>query len=198
MTRFLLIRHAAHDLLGNSLTGRMRGVVLNNDGRRQAQQLAARLAREDIAIVQSSPLERALQTAEPIAESLRTAVQIAPAMNEVDFGEWSGRSFRELDLDPRWERWNSVRSLTRAPQGESIADVQNRVLKHLQNVHVSEPGGTVAIVSHAEVIRAALLYFLGLPAEAYSKIEIGPASVSRLLLGNRDVRVVSLNEGGTP
>ena len=117
MTTFLLIRHAAHDLLGRRLAGRMPGVSLNGEGRRQVERLAERLAGASIRAVISGPLERARETAEPLARGLGLPVQISAAVDEIDFGEWTGLPFAELDQDPRWCWFNTFRSGARAPCG---------------------------------------------------------------------------------
>src|SRR3954468_14411682 len=107
-TTLYLVRHAAHDRVGDTLCGRMAGVTLGPDGARQANRIAQRLAEKSIAAVFSSPLERAIATAEPIARRLELSVQVADALNEIDFGTWTGRRFEALAADPGWTAWNRV------------------------------------------------------------------------------------------
>ncbi len=189
-----LVRHAAHGLLGRTLTGRMPGVSLSPEGRAQAERLAARLAGEPIRAVLTSPLERARETAEPIAAALGLEPRVEPALNEIDFGEWTGRSFDALEDDPAWRRWNAARGLARPPGGEAMLAVQERMRDLLEGLAARHPGERVALVSHCDVIRAALLHVLGLGLDRYDRIAVDPASVSTVEIGAWDARVLSINE----
>jgi probable phosphoglycerate mutase len=144
--------------------------------------------------VQSSPQQRARETAAPIAERVNRPVEIASEVDEIDVGEWTGRDFETLNADPRWELWNRARSLARAPGGESMLEVQDRVVGHIDRMRSGHPGGHVVIISHSDVIRAAILYYLGVPLNAFDRIEISPASVSTLLVGDWGAKIFSLNE----
>lgn len=189
-TTFLLLRHAAHGLLGRTLAGRMAGVSLSDEGRAQAERLADAVAREfpGIATVLSSPLARARETAAPLAARVGLDVRIAPELDEVDYGEWTGRAFDELTVDPRWDHWNARRSVARVPGGETMVEVQARVRAALLRGRAQHPDGTIAVVSHCETIRAALLGALGVPLDNFWRLEIDPASLS----------IVTLDEGHTP
>ena len=189
-----LVRHAAHGLLGRVLAGRRPGVHLSPEGRDQAERLAARLAREPLAIVQTSPLERARETAEPIAARLGLVPEVQPALNEIDFGAWTGLGFDTLGDDPEWRRWNAVRGLARPPGGETMLAVQARMRDHIEGLRLAHPDGHVALVSHCDVIRATLLLYLGLSVDAYDRIAVDPASVSTVAVGDWGARVLSLNE----
>jgi probable phosphoglycerate mutase len=189
-----LIRHAAHGLLGRVLAGRRPGVHLSPEGRDQAERLAARLAREPLAIVQTSPLERARETAEPIAARLGLVPEVQPALNEIDFGAWTGQGFDGLGDDPAWRRWNAARGLARPPGGETMLAVQARMRDHIEGLRLAHPDGHVALVSHCDVIRATLLLYLGLSVDAYDRIAVDPASVSTVAVGDWGARVLSLNE----
>jgi probable phosphoglycerate mutase len=193
MTTFLLIRHAETDDLGQALSGRRSGVGLNAAGRRQAEQLAARLAGEGIAAVYSGPLERVRETARPLAERLGLEVREAPELDEIDLGEWSGQSFEALNCRDDWRRFNSVRSCTRAPGGELMLEVQARGVGFLQRLCGERPGAAVAVVSHADVIKAVLAYYLGLPLDLAQRLEVSPASVSVLALEEGGPRVLCVN-----
>ena len=197
-TLFLLVRHAAHDLVGRVLTGRMPGVNLGEEGRAQAQALAGRLAQEKIAALYTSPMERARETAEPIAGRLGLAAGIAPGLDEIDMGEWTGRRFDELDSDPRWATWNAARGTARTPGGESMVEVQSRALAELHRLRAKHVDETVAIVSHADVIKAVVAACLGLSLDAILRFEVSPATVSRVLLGDWGARVWSVNEAVAP
>ncbi len=193
-TTFFLVRHAAHDLLDRVLVGRMTGVSLSESGREQAQWVTQRLAREGLNLVQSSPQDRARETASPIARDRGLPLEIVPMLDEVDVGEWTGCSLDELKADPRWQQWNSARLVARAPGGESMLDVQARIVQHLQKTSSAHPDGRIAVVSHSDVIGAALLYYLGMSIDEFGRIELSPAGISTLLVGNWGAKIVSLNE----
>jgi broad specificity phosphatase PhoE len=193
MATFFLVRHAAHDLLGKYLVGRAGGVGLSPQGREQAERLAERLARERLTSVQSSPRERALQTAEPLAVRSALPVETMAALDEIHMGEWSGKTFAELESDPRWQAWNDTRDSACCPQGESMQGVRQRIVEHLDGI-VARGDSRVAIVSHADVIKAAVLHYLGLPLNAVHRLEIAPASISVLVLGAWGSKLLKLNE----
>jgi broad specificity phosphatase PhoE len=194
VTALFLVRHATHGLLAEILVGRMPNIPLTECGRDQARRLAVRLSRESIAAVQSSPQQRARDTAAPIARALGVPLEIEDAVDEIDMGEWTGRSFEDLRTDPRWDFWNRARSLARVPGGESMIDVDRRVARHVERVCCARPDAKVVIVSHAEVIRAAVLRSLGLSLDSFARIEISPASVSTLAIGHWGAKILNLNE----
>lgn len=193
--RILLIRHAPHGQLGEVLSGRTPELALTPEGRRQAARLAARLAHEPIVRVQASPLQRAVETAEIIAAPHgQVRVELCPALDEVDFGEWAGRAFAELSSDPQWDEWNSARSQARAPGGETMAEAQDRIWAHIVHIALEHPGETLALVTHCDLIRAAIARVLGLSLDRLLDFEVSPASVSRIEVGEWGAKVLSLNE----
>lgn len=193
-TTVILIRHATHDRVGAVLCGRMPGVTLGEEGRREAKSLADRFRGEQIAAVMTSPLERARETAQIIADRIGIAVEIDEALNEIDFGDWTGQAFDALDPDPHWRLWNSSRGTTRPPGGEPMSAVQARIVHRIERLRAEHPDGEVILVGHCDVIKAALAHHLGLPLDAYDRFEISPASVSVLALWPGGSRVMSLNE----
>lgn len=181
-TRILMVRHAAHDLLGRVLAGRMPGVRLGAAGRLESLRLAERLQGQRIAAIYVSPLERAKETAAPIAARQGVTVVESESIHEIDFGLWSGMSFRALSRDPAWAYWNANRGTARAPRGESMPEVQARILDHLRDIERSHPGETVALVSHGDVIKSALVHFLNCEISAIDRIQVRPASISAVVL----------------
>jgi broad specificity phosphatase PhoE len=198
MIRILLIRHGATDLLGHVLYGRMPGISLNAEGLRQADLLASTLnSRYKIDEIASSPLDRATQTAQPIAAAAGVGVEMDPGITEIDFGSWMGRSFEELSRLTEWDRYNRNRSTSSPPGGESMLHVQARAwqaLERLMHRHQSSTESTVAVVSHGDVIRCILLFLLGMSIDHIHRIVIGPASVSEILLGPDGPIVNTINE----
>jgi broad specificity phosphatase PhoE len=193
-TTFFLVRHAVHDRGDTMLCGRTRGVALGAPGREQARCLAERFAGEDIAAVRTSPLERARSTAERIAARVRQPLELCEAITEIDFGAWSGLTFDELARDPRWSAWNAARSFNRPPRGETMLDVQARIVGAIDELRSAYPDRAIVLVSHGDVIKAALLYHLGMPIDSYGRFDIAPASISTLVVGDWGARVVRLNE----
>jgi probable phosphoglycerate mutase len=194
VTTFYLIRHAANDFLKRgAIAGWQPGVHLNEQGRREADRLAESLASAGITHLYSSPLERALQTTAPLAASLGLEVQTCDAIGEVQFGEWTGKSFGEIQADPRWRVWNESRSTARIPGGETMLEIQARFVGFMGRLSTELPEGTVALFSHGDPIRAALLYYLGMPLDFVHRIEVSPASVSILKLAESGARVVCIN-----
>jgi broad specificity phosphatase PhoE len=194
MTTLFLVRHAAHALIGRVLTGRMPGVSIGAEGQRQAERLAERLSREAISAVYTSPLERAQQTAAPIAARLTLRPEIVEAMTDVDYGEWSGRRFEELDGDPRWKGWNEAKATYRPPGGETLLDVQWRAISGLEALVAAHRGAGAVVVSHCDVIKAILAYHLGIAIEGIARFEISPASVSTVVVEAWGAKVHSMNE----
>ena len=192
-TTVLLIRHAAHDRVGSVLWGRMPGVMLGERGRAQARALARRLG-SCVAALQTSPLERCRETAAILAEDLCRTPEVAEAMTEIDFGAWVGRSFSELGPNAAWRRWNESRDEARAPGGESAREAQARALIHIASLRDRYAGETVAIVTHADIIKSVLAQVLGLPLQSWSRFEISPGSVSRVTMGQGGAVVLGMNE----
>jgi probable phosphoglycerate mutase len=196
MATFLLIRHAMCDQVGRTIAGRAPGVSLNVQGRQQAKALARRLSGLQIEAVFSSPLERALETARPIAEECGLQVQTLAGLNEIDFGEWTGRALEDLAPGAQWQLFNRYRSGTRIPGGETMLEVvarSARELERLQQTH--SDGSLVAVVSHGDVLRALIVHSLGMSLDLMFRLELDPASVSVLDLASQGPRLLLLNGG---
>ena len=193
MTTFLLIRHATCDPVGRSLAGRAPGVSLNADGVAQAATLARRLHDVALDAIYSSPIDRARETAHAIAQGRAVTVQLDDALIELDFARWTGLSFAELDSDPQWRRFNALRSLTRASSGELMLQVQSRAIALLERIRAERPDAAVALVSHGDLIRGVVAHVAGVPLDLFHRIEIDPASVSVVEIGEQQVRVRCLN-----
>ena len=194
MTTFLLIRHAAHDAVDLRLVGRLPGFELGEFGRAQAERLAARLGAANLETVCSSPRTRAQQTAQAIGAQANLPVETVDDLDEVDFGRWSGRLFSQLNDDPSWEAWNRNRAAAATDGGERIIDIQKRICGVIERFGASAQRGAIALVSHAEVIKAAVCRYLGLSFEAVFRFEIAPASITTLELDASGAKLIALNE----
>lgn len=192
-TTILLVRHASHPLLGRVLCGRMPGVSLDEAGIAQATRLGRALAARRPAAIYTSPVARAQQTAAALASACATEPRSMDALQEIEFGRWTGRSFSELAADPAWARWNDARATARPPDGKSMEEAQLRVVGGLHAMCAAHVGAVVVAVSHADVIKAAILWVLGLTLNAYQRFDIDPASVSAVVLWDGGAKLLSLN-----
>jgi probable phosphoglycerate mutase len=196
LTTFSFVRHGSHDLLGKALAGRSPDLRLNALGRYEAAAIVERLGRERIAAVYSSPQPRALETAAPLAAHLRLEPRIEPALDEIDFGDWTGRTFAALASDPQWRTWVEWRSFAQPPGGEAFAAVHRRVVEGMERLRRTHAGDTVALISHGDVIKAALAHCLGMSLDHLERFEIAPASVSVVAMGDGWAQVRRVNDIG--
>jgi broad specificity phosphatase PhoE len=197
MTTFHLIRHGERDTPDGILAGVALGVHLTERGRAQAEAIARRLASEPLDQVFSSPQERALETAAPLARARQLEVQTTVALSEIDFGAWTRKAVVELDGEVRWRNFNQFRSGTRIPSGESALQVQARFVGELLRWRDTFPGQHIACFSHADPIRIALGYFLGIPIDFFARFEIACGSISTLELAEWGVRILRVNAVAT-
>jgi broad specificity phosphatase PhoE len=192
-TSIYLVRHAPHADVGQRLSGRSTGLGLTPEGVAQAERLAARFGGVRIDAVQSSPIQRATQTALPLAHLVGCDVEPVEALTEIDFGDWTGQAFDALEGDPRWRAWNEHRSEGECPGGESMRDAKSRVVDHLFAAG-RRGGGAVAMVTHCDIIRAAVAHVLGLSLDHVHRFEVAPASVTHIVIEGEHARLVQLNE----
>ena len=192
-TTIFLVRHATHGQPG-VLCGRLPGVGLSEHGRAQAATLAERLAREQITAVLTSPMLRCRETASCLAATISQAPVVTEGWNEIDFGSWSGQSFEALEGDPEWQHWNEARDTARTPNGVSVRSVQTGVMAEIEAIQDRHGGGRIAVVSHSEIIKAAVSFYLGIPLRNYASFDIDPASFSTLALWPGGGKIMSLNQ----
>jgi broad specificity phosphatase PhoE len=166
---------------------------LTAEGRGEAAWLAERFLDERIAAIHSSPRLRARETADAIATGRGLPVEIVEALDEIDFGEWTGRSFAELEADPRWVRWNAARAVAPIPNGETMIAAMTRAVAHIESLARQAWSGTVLCVSHCDIIRSVISHYLGLGLDRMLAFDIDPGSVSTLLVGDWGGRVLTLN-----
>jgi probable phosphomutase (TIGR03848 family) len=184
VTTFLLVRHGAHDLLGKAVAGRAAGVALNAQGRGQAQELVERLAARAINAIYSSPQQRAQETAAPVAAQRGLQVNTDDALDEIDFGDWTGLSFERLRAEgERWRMWVEQKSIACPPGGESCAQVQRRAMAGIERLEKLHPDQTLLLVSHGDVIKSVIASYLGISLDHLERFEIAPASLSVVMTG---------------
>ncbi len=197
MIRVLLVRHATNDLLGRVLYGRTPDVHLNDEGIRQAQNLARALAaRYVLSEVISSPLDRALETAKPIAQLQNIPLTVDVEITEVDVGDWMGASFADLSGRDDWRDYNRHRSTTVPPGGESMMEVQTRAWQSIRRTISKHSGhdANVAVVTHGDVVRCLLMLVLGMPTDFIHRLEVSPASVSEIQISGHFASICNINQ----
>jgi broad specificity phosphatase PhoE len=194
MTRILLIRHALTDSAGIRLTGRLPGVHLNEAGKIQAQVLSRKLYGEPLSAIWSSPLERAVETAEPLAELQGLELTISEYFTEIDFGEWTNLTIDELRNNQSFRNFNSFRSSSRIPGGELMAEAQLRMVRGIEEICRNNHEKTIAIVSHADMIKSVIAFYAGISLDMMDRIEISPASVSIVELYGETARIIKINQ----
>jgi probable phosphoglycerate mutase len=196
MTTFLLIRHGDTDAIGRTLAGWLPGCHLNTRGRRQVEMLAERLEKIPIQAIYTSPLERAMETARAVAGRHELLPQSIEDLGEMRFGAWEGMDLRALEQDPQWKRFNSWRSGTPCPGGEWMIETQSRMVRRMERIREAHADGIVAVVSHADPLRALVAHYAGMPLDHMLRLEIGPASVTVVEAGDWGPRILCLNHTG--
>lgn len=195
MTTILLIRHGVNDFVGKRLVGRTPGVHLNETGLKQAEQVAEVLRCAPIKAIFSSPLERAMETAAPLAAALNLEVQPHAGLLEVDFGEWQGITFGAMHRKKLWKTVTAQPSEVCFPAGESFTGAQQRVVAALNQIGADfGEKDVVACFSHSDIIRLAMAHFLGAPLDAFQRIIVDTASISILHLHEARIRVAAVNQ----
>lgn len=193
-TVVLLVRHALTRTTGTRLPGRAPGLHLSPAGVRQAEAVAARIARvPGITALYSSPLERAWETAQAIGRAAGLTAMIERDLVELDPGGWTGRSLWGLR---RWPEWRAIRRYPSRfcfPGGESFTEMQARVTSALARLVERHPGGTIVAVSHGDPIKAAVAHARGTPLDLFQRIVITPASVTVIACGPDGPKVLATN-----
>lgn len=196
VTKLVLVRHAVTDQTGPLLTGRAPGVGLSEDGRSQAKTVGERLGDAPVAAVYASPIERTVQTAEAIASHHELSVRPLPGVLEADYGEWTGQKLTDLAKTELWKTVQRAPSRARFPSGESLAEMQTRMVTALEAVVADHPGDVVVVVSHADPIKAAIAHYAGLHLDQFQRLVVAPASVTVLELSAHGAALVKCNDTG--
>jgi probable phosphoglycerate mutase len=197
MALIFLIRHGENEYTRTGkLAGWTKGVSLNETGQKQAQALAARLKHLPFKQLYSSPLERAQETAAPLAEALGLTVQVREGLGEVGYGEWTGKSLKVLARKPLWRVVQGLPSAMQFPQGETIRAAQLRLVDTLEGIARDHPKEMVAVFSHSDPIKLAVSFYLGAPIDLFQRIQIQTCSVTVLSLGHGAPSLVKLNDTG--
>ena len=195
MATIFLIRHGENEYVAKGrLAGRLPGVHLNDNGRQQAQAVAQALAKAPIKAVYSSPMERCMETAQPLAETLKLGVIPQDGLLEVDFGAWQDKTLKDLRRRKLWKVVQANPSRLQFPEGETFVHAQQRIVQTLEQLNQQhDPNDLIVCFSHSDLIKLALSYYLGQPLDLFQRIMISPASLSILHLGEMGAQIVTLN-----
>lgn len=198
-TTVLLVRHGQTPTTGKVLPGRAKGLSLADEGRRQADIAAERIGElKRVDAIYSSPLERAKETAAPIAKNRGLRTKIDRGLFECDFGDWTGKELKDLMKLPEWQTVQRAPSTFRFPDGESFTEMQTRMVSTLDRLRAEHVGGTIVCVSHADTIKAAVAHALGTHIDLFQRIVISPASVTAIVWGPGGPTVLAVNSTGRP
>jgi probable phosphomutase (TIGR03848 family) len=186
MATVILVRHGRTEANATGrLAGRTPGVRLDETGTEQATRVAERLAKVPLAALVTSPLERCRDTAAAIAAAQATRLRIARerGLTECDYGEWQGRTLKELARQSLWKTVQTQPSAAEFPGGESMAAMQVRAVEAVRRrdaaVEAEHGAGAVWVaVSHGDVIKSVLADALGMHLDLFQRIHVDPASVS--------------------
>lgn len=195
MTNFFLMRHGQSEAV-NYIAGRKTGIHLTEKGIRQVEHTAQYFSGIKIDKIFCSPIDRTYETAEIIGKYLKLKVEKDKELMEVDFGDWTGKSFDELKNKRQWMLFHTYRSGTRIPGGETMAEVQLRSVNRVQEIREGSDGKNILLVSHGDPLRCLIAYYLGIPLDFILRFEISTASVSILQLDENRARVLSVNFSG--
>jgi len=198
-TTVLLVRHGQTPTTGKVLPGRAKGLHLADEGTQQAQVAADRIAElPRIDAVYSSPLERAKETAAPIAKARGLRTRVDRGLFECDFGDWTGAELKKLMKLPEWQTVQRAPSTFRFPNGESFTEMQTRMVSALDRLRAAHPGGTIVCVSHADTIKAAVAHAMGTHIDLFQRIVICHASVTAISWHGGGPVVLAVNSTGRP
>jgi probable phosphoglycerate mutase len=197
MSTLFLIRHAHNEFVElGKLAGRLPDVHLSSAGAAQAERLAELFSNIKLTALYSSPLERAMETGQPIAKAQKLKVIPSKGLLEIDFGRWQGQSLKSLRRRKLWTRIQIRPSMAQFPEGESLTEAQFRIVQALNQLIAFHRGkrARIACISHADPIKLAIAHFLGLPLDHFQRLSVAPASVSSLHIGGGHAQLLSLND----
>ena len=197
-TTFYLVRHGLTSHTGHRLTGWMEGVHLTEEGRRQAEAAAERLAKVPLKAVYSSPIDRTVQTAEPIARRHNLRVRKRKGIGEVHYGKWTNRPFKSLVNTKLWRVVQHYPSGARFPDGETLLETQARALEDIEKLRAAHPKDKICVVSHADVIKLITAHYLGMHIDLFQRIDVAPGSITVFSIGDYGPRVHAINSVPLP
>jgi probable phosphomutase (TIGR03848 family) len=195
MCILLLVRHGDNDYIhAGRLPGRLPGIHLNENGRSITNEVAGRLSSIPVQAIYSSTLERAMETAELIAQPQKMEVIPREGLIELDIGEWQGRRLSNLKRSKLWRYVQYSPSRFRFPGGESFYEAQQRICKEIEFLgHQHGSRELIICVSHGDPIRLAVAYYLGMPLDMFQRLHVAPSSITALCIDQAETRLLFLN-----
>ncbi len=195
MTTLYLVRHGENDrLVKGILAGTVAGVHLNARGVQQAELVAYRLKEKPIHTVYTSPLERAMETAAPLAQARQLQPIILPELRDGEVGDWTGRKVRSLSRLKAWQHLQADPATFRFPGGESIVELQTRLVRAIEHILVAHgEKEMLAVVFHADPIKLVIAHFLGMPLNAFQRLNVDCGSISVLMVNGGTTRLAGMN-----
>jgi probable phosphoglycerate mutase len=195
MSLILLIRHGETDFVKEGkLAGRIPKVHLNEKGQREAIDIADALKEIPLSAIYSSPMERAIETAEPIAKVKEIKIDLVEELIETDIGDWKGQELKKVGKLPEWKIVQNSPSRFRFPGGESFQEEQTRLIGALEKINDQhKPNDLVVIVSHADPIKLIISYYLGMPLDHFQRLACSTGSLSIIKLDKGGAALLGLN-----
>jgi probable phosphomutase (TIGR03848 family) len=193
-----LVRHGLTEMTGPVLAGWTPGVHLNERGRTQAAELAARLAPIPLDLIVASPLDRCQETAQAVVAGRDgLQVQTDDRFGEVKYGDWTGRRLEELAKEDLWKVVQAHPSAVRFPGGEAMADAQHRAVTAVREWNDGlKPDATFLVCSHGDIIKSIVADALGLHLDQFQRIQADPAALTVIRYTEMRPFVVRLNDNG--
>jgi probable phosphomutase (TIGR03848 family) len=196
MTTLFLIRHGLTAVTGSRLYGRTPGIHLDERGRRQAAALVERFDGVRLNALYSSPLERCVETLEPLAKTRGLEIKTSEALIEMDAGNWTGRTLPSLRRNKLWNTVQRNPSRFRFPDGEGFADAEARLLDEMERIVARHPRGRIAVATHGDLVRVLISHYTGAHLDQFQRVMADPGSVSVVHLGDGVPRILLVNDTG--
>jgi broad specificity phosphatase PhoE len=195
MPNLYLVRHGENEYTREGrLAGRQPGVHLNARGNQQAVAIATYLADVKFQAIYSSPLERAIETIQPLASNLNIPIQIRDGLNETDVGEWENKLLKDLRKMPEWKILERSPSRMVFPSGESHVVLLNRLVGEVDILcRSNNKGDNLLLCFHADPIKMMIAHFIGLPLDAFNKLVIDTGSISILKVEQYQSQLILFN-----
>jgi len=195
MPIIFLVRHGENNYVKEGrLAGRLSGIHLNERGYYQAAQIAENLKDLPIKAIFSSPSERTMETAAPISSELNLEIQQSDSLAEINFGTWEGKTLKSLRRRKLWNTVQRTPSMMRFPEGESFFEAQNRVVNFINDRALeANPKDMIICITHSDIIKLAVSYYLGLHLDFFQRIVISPGSITTLNISQKGGTLLMLN-----
>jgi len=197
MATLFLIRHGLTAVTGSRLYGRTRGIHLDERGRRQAAALVERFDGVRLSALYSSPLERCVETLEPLAAARALEIRSSDALMEMDAGDWTGRTLPSLRRTKLWGTVQRSPSRFHFPAGESFVEAEARILDEIEEIVRRHPRGRVVVGTHGDLVRMLIAHYTGAHLDQFQRVMVDPGSVSVVHLGEGVPRILLVNDTGS-